>query len=751
MVLACVLYLALATAYTWPLVLHPGTHVANDLGDSLLNMSIFAWNARTLPLTDAWWNMPQFFPASGVTAFSEHLLGFAPITTPVFLATENPVLTYNLVFFLSFVFSALSAHALGWSLTRRHDAALVCGLAFAFAPYRAAQLSHVQVLSSYWMPLALVGLIEYFRDHRRRWLVLFAGSWLMQALTCGYYFFYLSVLVVLWLLWFAVGRERWTRLGAVLAAWAVAVAMMAPLLYGYWRIQQSYGMRRWTSEIATFSADVASLLQASGNLLTWRWVTVFARPESEIFPGLAIVVLVAAAALLRWRAMGIGRKRLRTMWVAAAAGVVFMLIAATPAIWGPWKLDLGGVRLLSVGTPHKPLSVGFVMLAIAVGLHPVVRAFWAARSPFAFFVLAAIVMWLFSLGPAPTFMNRPVLYKAPYSWLMEIPGVEGVRVPSRFWMLAVLCLAAAAALAIVRLAARWPRARNAMVVGACLAVLADGWTTGLELPERPPARPNRTMAQARLDLPMYVGHDLQSLYWAIAHERPVVNGYSGYFARHYWVLRYLITNQDHDVLTHLARYGDLEIGVDRMPEELAEVNWDGYVASHPAAEKVYESPQWSAYRIRKPENLAPPRRLQGPVIPIAASSANVANYSLHVMMDGDLLTRWSAGRHQRAGDSVTVDLGSPQNVQGIEMWIGAYVADFPRELLIETSLDGAVWQRAWAGPGSGPTLIAALLDARQLPLTFAFGPATARYIRLTQTGTEPLYYWTIAELKVVGT
>ena len=43
--------------------------------------------AGTLPLTDAWWNAPQFFPCrSDRSHFSEHLLGLAPITTPIILA-----------------------------------------------------------------------------------------------------------------------------------------------------------------------------------------------------------------------------------------------------------------------------------------------------------------------------------------------------------------------------------------------------------------------------------------------------------------------------------------------------------------------------------------------------------------------------------------------------------------------------------------------------------------------------------------
>ena len=57
-------YVVLAIAITWPLVLHPGSVVPNDLGDPLLNTWLMAWNARVLPLTAAWWNTPQFFPDS---------------------------------------------------------------------------------------------------------------------------------------------------------------------------------------------------------------------------------------------------------------------------------------------------------------------------------------------------------------------------------------------------------------------------------------------------------------------------------------------------------------------------------------------------------------------------------------------------------------------------------------------------------------------------------------------------------------
>jgi F5/8 type C domain len=749
-VLAGAFYLLVSAAITWPLVLNLGSNVANDLGDSLLNMSIMAWNARTLPLTEHWWSMPQFYPAYGATAFSEHLLGLSPITTPILLATRNPVLAYNAALFLSFPLTALAGHALGWSITKRHDAALITGLAFGFAPYRTAQLSHIQVLSSYWMPLSLVGLVRYFGDDRRaRWLVLFAGAWMMQALTCGYYFFYLSVLIGLWLLWFVVGRRPWSDLARVIGVWAVAVVLMTPILYGYWRIQRMYGMRRWPNEIAAFSADVASVFKAPPALHIWGWLDAIDRPESELFPGLTILVLIVAGAVVGWKSFAAGRRRLRAVPVLVAAAMVFLLVAPTPILFGAWKLEIGGVQLLSVGTPHKPLSVAFALLLAAAALSPTARALWVRRSPFAFYLLAVFAMWLLALGPAPTLMGQPILYKAPYTWLMSVPGVEGVRVPARFWMLAVLCLAAAGTLALVRLGLNWPHLRRTFTIVACVGILADGWPTPITLPEPPDRRPNRTAAHARLDLPLTVPHDLKALYWGIFHERPLVNGYSGHFAPHYWVFRHLVDERDHEVLTAMAKGGDLEVVIDRDEDPGRRLR--AFVASHPAAEDVFTGDQYSSYRIRSTPSPVSHTRIDGPTLTIASATATVGSRLLPRLNDGDLVSRWEGGRGQQAGDSLTLDLGSPRQVRGLELDLGGYVADFPRRLRIETSLDGASWEERWSGSGGGAALAGALLDARLMPLFFEFDPRPARFIRMTQLGSDPVFYWSIAELRVFGT
>ena len=60
-------------------------------------------------------------------------------------------------------------------------------------------------------------------------------------------------------------------------------------------------------------------------------------------------------------------------------------------------------------------------------------------------------MAVFALGPTARLMGERVLYKAPYAWLMLLPGfADGFRAPARFAMLVALCLSVAAALAFVR-------------------------------------------------------------------------------------------------------------------------------------------------------------------------------------------------------------------------------------------------------------------------------------------------------------
>ncbi len=746
---AAVVYFLLTVALTWPLVLQPASSVPNDLGDPLLNTWILAWDARVLPLTSAWWNGPQFYPVAGTMAFSEHLLGLTIFTTPIIWITGDPLVAHNVAFFLSFLLSALAAYFLAYTISRRHDCAFLAGLAFAFTPYRMAQFAHVQVLSAYWMPIALAALHRYYEQRRPQWLVVFAGAWLLQALACGYYLFYLSVLIGLWLLWFAKGPNRFRALASIAIAWGVAAVMLAPVLYGYWRFQRAYGLRRGIDEITSFSADVASVLKAPDNLRLWGWLSVIKHPESDIFPGVTVVVVIILGLVVGWREAArerIGRLKMARVFIALA--VFFFAVAASPLIFGPWKLQIGPLRLLSVGTPHKPMSLGFACLIVFGAMHPSVRTAWRRRSTMTFYVLAALAMWLFSLGPAPTFMDTPIIYKAPYAWLMMLPGGEGVRVPARFWMLAALCLSIAAALALRQLTGRWPRLARVIPLIACVGIVADGWPRPIPMQKRPAERPLHSRVVARLDLPAVAPHDSISLFRAIEHKRPLFNGYSGYFAPHYWAMQYMIRNHDPAVLTRLSSYGAIEVVVDHDWDQGAGLR--RFLLAAPQVSLVYRDDRYSAFRVERGPHAAALVRPEGQRLTIASVKAGCNETSAREMFDGDIMTRWACGREQRPGDTFTLDLGAERRLAGAELLIAGFVGDFPRQLTIETSTDGSSWSPAWNGNTALIALSAALEDPLNVPMPFIFDSRPARYVRFTQHGTEEIYYWSVAEVRIVG-
>ena len=737
-------YLALTLAYTWPLVLNLGHGVAHDPGDPILNAWILWWSTQAMPLTQHWWNAPSFYPAVGVLAFSEHLLGLAPIAAPLIALTHLPLLGYNVALVATFVLSGLGAHFLGYTLTRRHDAAFVAGIAYAFAPYRLAQLPHIQVLASYWTPVCLAALHLYGREGHRRWAILAAAAWLLQALTCGYYFFFLSVLLVLWLLWFGAGRWPLRRIAAVAAAFAGAALLYAPILHAYKVIlKDTYGLSRSLGEIQGFSADVAGLLYASEELLLWGWVHVIQRGESNIFPGLTIVVLALLAIRKAYPFSGSetsrGVRRLRIIF--GVAFLLFVLAACAPIAFGTWRLTIGGVRLVSIARADKPLTLALIAGLAWMGTLPRVRAAYRRRSPLAFYVIAAFAMWVFALGPDPTLLNVRVLYQAPYGWLMRLPGFDGLRVPARFWMMSIVCLSAVAALAIHRFDGR---ARQTATIVATVGLLLDGWPRQFTVLPAPELRRAPPGVEARLDLPISDDRDALALYQQPFDPVPLINGFSGYGAPHYYAMRVMLTQLDPRILLALTAERSMGILIDHDADPTGAIR--RYMETIPGATLSEMRPGWSSYRLPTSHAVPLPDR-QGTPLRIRSLLTFPSPPHATRALDGNLTTRWSGGLQQQSAD-MTIELDAPTHVGQVVLDLGVFISDFPSRLQIEVSADGKAWEVAWVGDTALHAYYGALRHPREVPLVFPLNRDGVRFVRLRQTGFGT-HDWSVAEVHVL--
>ena len=744
------IYCCITIALTYPMILQMGSVLPNDAGDPALNTWILWWNTQAIPFSARWWDAPAFFPAPGVLSFSENLLGLSLMSTPLSWLGAGPQTAYNVVFFFTFPFSALGAYLLGYELTKRHDAAFIAGLLFGFSPYRVSHLPQIQSLASFPMPFALLGLHRYLRDPRPRWLALFAAGWFLQGICNGYYLLFFSVFVGLWILWFASPWSRRRQFLAVCLAWVVAAIPILPLLLRYRAIHASFGFARDFGTIRDFGADVASLLHASGHLALWGSLGVFRRAEGELFPGLTIFLLVVAGALFvrdRDRPQVGSWMLIRRILVVLTVGTA--VVSASAVVVGPWRLEPFGVRLLSVTNPIKPLTFSLALALLLALTSPALRRAYRTRSVIGFYAAAGFVMWLFSLGPAPTLMGNPFMYRGPYTLLMYLPGFNSLRVPARFWMTVTLCLAVVGAMVFARLTERVGRSAWVVAALVSLGVLADTW---MAMPLAPIPKPFAALECGRgsgpvVELPLGDTYpDVAAMYRQMSHGRPVVNGFSGYFPPHYAALRFGLRLRDHDVLTELAARGITDIVVDREPDP--DGQWDKFVASHPQATLVCTEGKQTLYRLA-PTHAAKTPAAGGAPLKIAVIAANVNNTAVTSMTDRDRTTRWESGP-QTDRTAVEIDLGGLRTVAGADLLLGPFVEDFPRGLIIEVSEDGHAWRQVWQGGSAGLALVAAVDSPLDVPLRYRFPPTAARLLRMRLTRNDDMYYWSIAEIKVLG-
>ena len=582
---AALVYTLIALWATWPLVRGLSHDVAWDLGDPVLVIWALAWDCTQLlailsgdvSRAATFFDANIFAPATHTLAYSEHFIGQSLQVLPVYALTGNAVLCYNLLYLSTFVLSGLGTFLFVRELTGSRAAGFTAGLLFAFAPYRFPQSSHLQVLSSQWMPLALYGFRRYFDTGRRRALGWGALALVVQNLSCGYYLLYFSPFAAAYVLAEMTARGLWGshRAWRDLALAGVAViAVTVPFFVPYLSLRDLQPSTRTLPEVSRYSADVYAYLTAFSEHPIWGGLQAFPKPEGQLFPGLAALLLAAIGIAFRWsgasedaplrkqdmplrertwgRVFRPARPVIAVLSIVAAAHIVLFVAV----LFGRrFAVDFGA-GVLRISDATQLLIRAAIAVALVLILSPRARAgvatFLWPRG--AWLVAALIAVWL-SLGPSPASMGRPLDLASPYRVLYDVvPGFDGVRAPARFWMVGLLAVSVLGGFAAARLAGR--PAGRAVLAAAWLLCLAEARVSpfvvngmspvaGFNGPEarlRPlGAAPSVYAAVARqpsatvlVELPLgQPDFDLRAMYFSTLHWRKLVNGYSGFTPVHY--------------------------------------------------------------------------------------------------------------------------------------------------------------------------------------------------------------------------
>ena len=548
-----ILYVALTIGLTWPVTPGLTRDVPGDFGDPLFTSWVMAWDATHLGR--GWWTANIFAPHPLTLAYSEHFLRQGLQALPVYWATKNPILGYNLVFLSTFILSGLGMFLLARELTGSRPAGVIAGLAYAFSPYRIASIPHLHVLSSAWMPFVLYGLRRHFSTGRLRPLAGAVAAWIAQNLSCGYYLLFFSPIVVFYIAWEVTARGLWTDRRALLRAAAACAAVFivtVPFVLPYVELRRLGFNPRSLAETERFSADVYAYFTADPKLRFWGpLATAWPKAEGLLFPGLTIVVLAAVGAIVRGAPEGAGRPRLR------GTALHRILLVVAIACWLAVLMLLLGRSIRLPGLRITEFSRAMVTAAGVTGallaISPAARATVRQRlaSPAGFFSIITVFAAAMSLGPEIQAKGRIVADTGLYQvFFTFVPGFDGVRVPARYGMIVSLGLAALAATGLAAIGRR--RQQYAGAIAGVLIVLEavavpipiNQNSTEYSQPGLAPLPPSaatgdnapavyRFIAQLPpssvvVELPLgEQKFDVRYMFYSTLHWKRLVNGYSG--------------------------------------------------------------------------------------------------------------------------------------------------------------------------------------------------------------------------------
>jgi hypothetical protein len=775
MVLA--LFMALTLVMTFPLVLHLGSSV-HDPGDPLLNTWILAWNNRQMAgfHLSGWFDANIYYPNRNTLAYSEHLFSQALVSLPVNLLTGNPILAYNLVLLFGFITSGFGMYLLARRLSGHLLGSIAAGIIFAFSPFMMAHLPHLQVITAGGIPLTFLFLIRFFDKGRWKDLFLFTLFYVLQALANGYYALFLTILAGLFILVMTVAGRKWKegRFWIQMAVFAVlALAALGPFLYHYAQVRNTLGLERG---IGAYARPTSFLATSPQNNLYGRVSRQFLQPEGELFPGAAAFLLAVVGGLsvlrLKKRLRPAGESRPRhggrvLLWMAAALLLAQSVILYTTLKQGSFELALGSGLKIHARSPLKPLLAWAAFLLVFLALKKMLKT--GPLLPFSFAdphlwglgLVFLFALWL-TFGPHGPFL---ILYR-------YVPGFEGLRAPTRCHVFIMLVLAAFAAFGFRSLTHKLSGLKKvALSILAPLIILAEFLSLPIPCIPVPVKKAIPVVYQwlaqqkgedfALLELPFPrqgqgVGTvECPRAYFSAYHWKRLVNGYSGYFPHLYSELR---RRWDGDYSLFQKISDTKKLGVRYLifhssfyhPEsfplilgDMARHSGQAVFIGQYGEAYVYEMLGWQE-GMKELLQKSLFRRIEPKGWRVSAS---VNSQAACLAIDGRRETRWDTAGPQQPGQFFEVDLGRTVILAKLSLALGSSELDYPRGYRVEVSEDGRTWTLA-AEENEVLIDIRAYLRPKDLALDIPLPNVAARFIRIVNTGEDPIRYWSIHELEV---
>lgn len=781
------LFFALVTLLQlYPLSINPKNSV-HDLGDPLLNTWIISWIQQhlfknPLRLFDA--NI--FYPLSNTLSFSEHLFPQAVLSLPVYFVTKNPILTYNFVFLLSFVLNAYAMFLLVRHLTKNDIAGVAGGIVFAFNTYPLSHLPHLQLLSSWMIPLAFLYLHKFFEEGKFKHSLLFSIFFTLQALSCIYYGLFLISILVLTVPLLIIFNFRKLRP-------SFFIKLGAPLLFSgfvifvfslpYLSLFKIHGFKRELSR----GADLINYLAPeSRNIFLGKMLSSLGTSERFLFPGIAVLFLAGYCIFQKRIIFKHVPRILKLFLIAVILVCLFILIII--AFTGGFTLDLNLLKI-SAHNPAKPsfiLLLALVVIILYFFIMFLLKKDEESRGNNHFILYFSLFLWslFLSFGSSFSFLGKSSsAFPLPFVWFYNyFPGFKGIGVPSRYAIFVIFSLAVLAGygLRVLFLRGKKNQIKAFLAAGLFIFLICEYLTIPQRIAfvpvgeEIPP--PYSWLKEQREEFPIVelpftdpVHKETVYMYFSLFHKKKLVNGFSGFIPSAFDFIRHTFSGfpspSSVNTLKHLGvKYIIIhpKIWKDNVAKRKMQRINENFSADLKLV-KVFR------YNLKKPNDILESfgedfvyevflegeekkERIAEYYVEIPPSEwevkAGINEGLFSSLKDDNLETRWATGRPKKTGDFLILEIKEPVRLSKVSFHLGRFDRDYALDIETESSLNGKDWEKTGCLYFPFEFLECLFYSPRNPIQNIYLGEKILRFLKITHMGSDKTYWWSIAELKI---
>jgi len=274
------------------------SYFPGDLGDGRLNLYFLehAHKFFTFQIS-SFWDAPFMYPEKNVIAYSDNLLGSAPIYSFFRLSGFDTYGAYQLWVLSLMVLNYTSAFILLKKLFKNSFLAVLGAMIFAFSLALQSQMTHVQMFPRYAIPLTILFLV-YFKDTLSPKYLFLTLLFLVYQVYCGIYLGFMLLIPVtfLFVLIFISKRKSITDLWQitkwryqVLSSFFLNALFLVPLMIPYMERSRSASIPHFKSIIQALPTVESYFFSHRGSLI-WDFLSETAKDypswwNHQIFPG----------------------------------------------------------------------------------------------------------------------------------------------------------------------------------------------------------------------------------------------------------------------------------------------------------------------------------------------------------------------------------------------------------------------------------------------------------------------------------